>query len=505
MLSCPRKALLWLASKTIPFGFWYDKKVIVRTENPKASESQSNLTVRAWQVMSCSACWEASLFIKKTAMLVLSPGCKCNGFSGSTAAPFVVNRRSSYVRYGIIALSPICLFACNRAQTEYHGFLLDGDVRRTKSLLGTRFETRSDAMPPLDHTDTGRSPKRQKTRKGTRSCWACKRRKMKCTYARPADDVCIGCARRCLDCISQEFPDQDPGPSSNSRMVGVRIGRLESTIQQLAEQVHGRASVASSSVPSTPANIGMPVPPSMTHAKHRTLSQQLLAAYPSLADLCIVNSTCESHSLYSRLLQELQEGVLPESVNLWGEHRQQYTAAAHPVLIARQMLLLAGVLQHMPTARYQQLGGLSQPPRVLARRLAEAATTLVTAHDRFTAGTLEGLYCLCLEAVYHEHNGSLCASWLACRRAISAVHLLGFRGYRHSPTALPRSILPETRGAEADLQQIWFHLAHRELALCLALGLPSSAPCPPLRLRHIQSQQRTIAHVQDSSRGSTPY
>ncbi|EFX01128.1 c6 zinc finger domain containing protein [Grosmannia clavigera kw1407] len=338
--------------------------------------------------------------------------------------------------------------------------------------------------------DTGRSLKRQKTRKGTRSCWACKRRKMKCTYASPANDVCIGCTRRCLDCISQEFPDQDPGPSSKSRMVGYRIGRLESMIQQLAEQVTGR--VASSGLSSTVAKISIPVPPSMTQSKHQTLSQELLAAYPSATDLHIIGSTCDNLSL--NLLQKfaaqsnlLQTGVTLELMNLWGEQQQQlYTAETHPVLIARQMLLLAGVLQHMPatesarshSSRYQQLGELSQPPRTLARRLAEAATTLVTAHDKFTTNTLEGLDCIWLEAVYHEHNGNLRHSWLACRRAISAVHVMGFHGRQYPRMASPRSILPQPNGVEADLQQIWFRLVHSELALCLALEMPPSASCP---------------------------
>jgi hypothetical protein len=339
--------------------------------------------------------------------------------------------------------------------------------------------------------DAGRNLTRRKPRKGTRSCWACKRRKVKCTYASPADDVCIGCARRCLNCVGQEFPEQDPGPSSKSRLVGDRIGRLESTIQQLAGQVGGH--VASSSSPSIPAGISIPVPHSTTRLKHRTLSQTLLAAYPSPADLRIIGSTSEKLALYlpQALLapsHRLEKGVALESEKLWGAQQQQhYTAETHPVLIARQMLLLAGVLQHLHAAgsarsssssSYQQLGELSRPPRALARRLAEAATTLVTAHDRFTTDTLEGLECLWLEAVYHEHNGSPRQSWLACRRAIFAVHLMGFHGRRYTPMAPPKSILQRPDGGAAELQQMWLRLVYSELALCLALEMPPSASCP---------------------------
>ncbi|KAG2412311.1 hypothetical protein HFD88_009868 [Aspergillus terreus] len=50
--------------------------------------------------------------------------------------------------------------------------------------------------------------KRRKVRKGTHSCWECKRRKMKCIFdPRIASASCIGCRRRGSPCISQEFPE----------------------------------------------------------------------------------------------------------------------------------------------------------------------------------------------------------------------------------------------------------------------------------------------------------
>ncbi|KAJ0124430.1 c6 zinc finger domain containing protein [Diaporthe amygdali] len=360
--------------------------------------------------------------------------------------------------------------------------------------------------------DAGRTLKRRKTRKGTRSCWACKRRKVKCTYASPTDDVCIGCARRCLDCLSQEFPEQDPGPSSKSRLVGDRIGRLESMLQQLAEQVGGR--VASPSPPSTPASISISLPPTMTGSKHRTLSQTLLAAYPSPRDLLNIGNAGEKMVLYLPLAlvspsHLLEKRVALEWEKLWGaqQQQQQYTPETHPVLIARQMLLLASVLQHLPAAQsarsnnsYRQLGELSRTPRALARRLAEAAMTLVTAHDRFTTNTLEGLESLWLEAVYHEHNGSLRRSWLACRRAISAIHLMGFHGRRHTPMVPPRTILQQPDGETADLQQMWFRLVYSELALCLALEMPPSASCPNETFTFVADSVTTEDNTTDTSK-----
>lgn len=229
----------------------------------------------------------------------------------------------------------------------------------------------------------------------------------------------------------------------------------------------------------------------MTRSKHQALLQTLLAAYPSHSDLRIIGSTGETLAVYLAHeyvtpFHRLQREVAVESERLWGKQQKQpqNTAETHPVLIARQMLMLACVLQHLHVAgsamrsskgSYRKLNNLSRPPRALARRLAKAATTLVTAHERFTSGTIDGLECLWLEAMYHEHNGNLRQSWLTCRRAISAAQLVGLPGYGRSHTPQPRSTLQKQDGEALKLQQLWLCLVHSELALCLALGMWPSA------------------------------
>lgn len=51
--------------------------------------------------------------------------------------------------------------------------------------------------------------KRRRVRKGTHSCWECKRRKMKCIFdpLTNAITTCNGCRRRGSQCVSQEFPE----------------------------------------------------------------------------------------------------------------------------------------------------------------------------------------------------------------------------------------------------------------------------------------------------------
>ena len=69
--------------------------------------------------------------------------------------------------------------------------------------------------------------KRKKVRKGTQSCWECKRRKVRCIFTSSEHITCIGCERRGKLCLSQELPeDWSPAKSSN-RHLGERIAKVE--------------------------------------------------------------------------------------------------------------------------------------------------------------------------------------------------------------------------------------------------------------------------------------
>ncbi|KAF7555320.1 hypothetical protein G7046_g6584 [Stylonectria norvegica] len=85
-------------------------------------------------------------------------------------------------------------------------------------------------------------PKRRRSvRKGTRSCWQCKRRKIRCSFLTPSDSECIGCRRRGAICVSQDNPEEIAIAASSlggrGPYVGDRIVRVEALIEQLAKQV----------------------------------------------------------------------------------------------------------------------------------------------------------------------------------------------------------------------------------------------------------------------------
>ena len=84
--------------------------------------------------------------------------------------------------------------------------------------------------------------KRRKVRKGTQSCWECKRRKVRCVSLATGDTICENCRRRGTACNSQEYPDV-PVPSPGSNQIQARLGRVE----ELIEQLGNRAAIAHTS------------------------------------------------------------------------------------------------------------------------------------------------------------------------------------------------------------------------------------------------------------------
>jgi len=62
------------------------------------------------------------------------------------------------------------------------------------------------SAPPLS-THIHSDGLRRKLRKGTFSCWECKRRKIRCIFNADSDSLtCNGCWRRGIQCVSQAFP-----------------------------------------------------------------------------------------------------------------------------------------------------------------------------------------------------------------------------------------------------------------------------------------------------------
>jgi hypothetical protein len=85
-------------------------------------------------------------------------------------------------------------------------------------------------MVETSHQESALGNKRGELRKGTQSCWECKRRKVRCVFV-STHSACNHCRRRGRTCIGQEYPDK-PNPSRCAQ-VESRLNRVEDILEQL--------------------------------------------------------------------------------------------------------------------------------------------------------------------------------------------------------------------------------------------------------------------------------
>jgi hypothetical protein len=98
--------------------------------------------------------------------------------------------------------------------------------------------TEDERSIPFEVSDTstienGLGIKRRKLRKGTSSCWACKKRKVKCVFSKLSDTLCISCRQRGSECVTQEFPEVSL--DATRQQMGDRIVRVEALLDQLVK------------------------------------------------------------------------------------------------------------------------------------------------------------------------------------------------------------------------------------------------------------------------------
>ncbi|KZL77809.1 Zn(II)2Cys6 transcription factor [Colletotrichum tofieldiae] len=312
------------------------------------------------------------------------------------------------------------------------------------------------------------APKRRKLRKGTQSCWECKRRKARCTFAPANQDICEGCTRRGTDCVSQEVTDHPPPPGSNKHLVD-RLGQVEAVVKQLLQASHGtgphsRSQITSPArtVSSTAIRVGKDT--SIVEA-YDGVSKRLLEAWPSQEDMDIILAIPVETSQIIRAVictrTSSTRTSLPSSATLL----ELPPPGSHPALVARSLLILASFLQGMPFSSAHHLEKLSTPWQELMSRAVKTAHNLVTCNDELIA-SLEGIECIMLEGLYENYAGNLRPSWLAARRSVAIAQMLGLnRGVK--PKSLTASVI--------EPSDLWFRLVQFDRYLSLMLGLPQSS------------------------------
>ncbi|OAX81235.1 hypothetical protein ACJ72_04426 [Emergomyces africanus] len=382
---------------------------------------------------------------------------------------------------------------------------------------------------PYETGETPILPKKRKVRKGTQSCWECKRRKIRCTFAEPTETVCDGCRSRRTECISQEFPQEQSFPS---RPIG-RLSRVEYPIEKfnvkqsdtdVLSMLHPGQVRQNESTESTVranaivgdalhlqrkmlvsrgdhccinsglrpiANPGLKLQAeSGLIGSFDELSRSLIAVWPDQHDLDLISSVLVSVSAsyhgvvcipYSKFL--LNEVSSPQCLLQLPPH------GSHPVLIARRLLLLGSFIQSIPLCSLGKLVGMKSDYRAIMSQVVHTASRLVTCDDELVS-SLDGIECLMIESMYLNNAGNLRRAWLINRRAMVVAQMMGLhRGMCCSSMSLEKG----TRD-RIDPDYMWFRIVLTDRYLSLMLGLPQGSVenvfASPAGLQHCTATER---------------
>ncbi|KAK0728106.1 hypothetical protein B0T26DRAFT_767282 [Lasiosphaeria miniovina] len=367
--------------------------------------------------------------------------------------------------------------------------------------------------------------KRRKIRKGTQSCWECKRRKIRCTFvAAPAESVCDGCKSRRLKCVSQAFDDEATttaaaeaaaagGGTTTTRTafgkdIGTRLGRIETAVHDIAKRTDavlpsrlgaeeeprggGNIDAANPPTPSGVRGVLFRVGGGQAKDRHDELCRTLVAAWPKPDELEVVLGFPVSTSvLFHGVICTPYANFLSKDMPTPRDMLRLPRSGSHPVLVARALLLLAIFMQGIPRFAREDLGaGLGDTALGSAgygktiSRLAETANRLVTSNDDLV-GSLEGVETIMFESMYHNNAGNLRRAWVTHRRAMVIAQLMGLHraaaaanaaGSSNNTLMAGRLVVHDSETLDRiDPEHMWYRLVISDRYLSLMLGLPQAS------------------------------
>jgi len=314
--------------------------------------------------------------------------------------------------------------------------------------MANRFEETNRA---LEHSSGPLNPilKRRKLRKGTTSCWECKRRKKRCEFG-TGSITCDNCQRLGLPCVSQDLAESD----NNNDHLGHRLDQVEALVTQLVCQrnVHHQE-LGRTGKP----ELALPTLKSVSHerlSRGWSLTGYLYSILPDPSTAAVILSSIRLFSSPLQISQSKSGNSVP--------HRRPtldpLSVTSHPVMFARRLVQLAVCLKQFDTLSSEQLTvHLNESIDNTARHYFEAASHFVTSQDYLVA-SLDGLETLMLQGGFHIANGDFQAAWAIQRRAANLSQAID----------LPN--LAKESGSRSE--HLWFQITYSDRFLSLILGLP---------------------------------
>ncbi|KAI0024206.1 hypothetical protein F4780DRAFT_768873 [Xylariomycetidae sp. FL0641] len=331
-----------------------------------------------------------------------------------------------------------------------------------RMLLASRYVRRSLST----HADERESPnpKRRRVRKGTHSCWECRRRKIRCRYSSEAAAVCVGRESRGKPCINQEFEDARLQGQTLDSELSQRVARVENLLEKLAGKPPPVLGIFKTLQPhdDPPATSSSPA---TTTASSSNVSERLHAMFPCQQDINAITSASWGVCLVSAFFSNRHDHAEgrnepPSSIAVVPP------VSSHPALLAKRLIQLVICLQQITWPVPPLVS--KKPLRAQVITIASTLSELVVPNDELV-GSVEGLEMLVLLSMYHANVGNLRKSWLTLRQALAVAQLMGLDQGRGRPlkSVDPMSD-PCTRTAAHFL---WFRINFFDRYLPLILGV----------------------------------
>ena len=146
----------------------------------------------------------------------------------------------------------------------------------------------------------------------------------------------------------------------------------------------------------------------------------------------------------------------------------RHTPKTHPLVIVRQMLLLAISFRYIHPSIHHELKGFNGSPGAKIQSIADAAIDLVTKNDKMV-NNLEGLECLLLASSFQADSGNLRAAWSITRRAMLTAQLMCLHHHKRPPlTSIQSKHI-------WDPQLLWYRIVYFDRFFSLILGMPQGS------------------------------
>ncbi|KAK4031636.1 transcription factor sdnS [Parachaetomium inaequale] len=355
-----------------------------------------------------------------------------------------------------------------------------------------------------DHAGTESEPKRRKVRKGTHSCWECRRRKIRCQFDSENDAACLPCQARGSPCRGQEYADTPRLAQQQDRGVAQRLSRLEDLMAKLVDriipgEVPGASSLSSQSWNSSPAPSEItleasasapgPIDALMSAAAEESPLQAALGVHGR------ATRNRQPHTTLTPQSEPTREEASPRNAAPKYEdvcrtlyplfpRQQDVTAIVQATTVPFFVTsLFSSYLDTTlgkseapdsvsiipPETSHTKVLRLRKPLKEQMLHIIATLSRLVTSDDDLV-GTAEGLQSLVLLGYWHSNAGNLRKAWLSFRRAMSLGQLMGIdqgssRSLQFVDPGLSTARRPTPQG-------LWYRINSCDRSLSLMLGLP---------------------------------